>query len=141
MQNSTNTDDVVTEMPVTIAANLLMPMQKTQKIHKMNVSRNADKTEIIRGQLTMQMVQKKIPARAIALINAEIRTDDKAIMIVAVKKQAQIMATQRVTTAIVETTTVGHNVMATTKNSDPQPHLKRQLQQRYQASKKADLPN
>ena len=89
----------------------------------------------------MQMVQKETRVRAIALINAEIRTDDKAIMIVVVKKQAQIMATQRVTTAIVETTTVSHNAMATTKNTAPQPHLKRQLQQRYQTSKKADLPN
>ena len=89
----------------------------------------------------MQIAQKETRVQAIAPTSAEIRTDDKAIMIVTVKKQAQIMATQRVTTAIVETTTVGHNAMATTKNSDPQPQLKRQLQQRYQTSKKADLPN
>ncbi len=112
-------------------------MQKTQKIHRMNVSSNADKIGIIRGQLTMQMVQKETRVRAIAPTSAEIRTADKAIMIVAIKKETPIIATEHATTATVETTTVGHNVMATTKNSDPQPQLKRQLQQRYQASKKA----
>ena len=107
----------------------------------MNVSRNADKIGTIKSLTSIQIVQKEKTARAIALINAEIRTADKAIMIVAIKKKTPIIATEHATTATVETTTVSHNVMATTKNSDPQPHLKRQLQQRYQASKKADLPN
>ena len=89
----------------------------------------------------MQMVQKETRVRAIAPTSAEIRTADKAIMIVTVKKQAQIMVTEHATTATVATTTVGHNAMATTKNTARQTQLKTQLLQKYQASKKADLPN
>ena len=112
-----------------------------QKPYRVNANRNADKIGTIKSLTSIQIAQKEKTALAIILISAEIRTDDKVMPKDAVKKQAQIMATEHATTATVETTTVGHNVMATTKNTARQTQLKTQLQQRYQANKKADLPN